>query len=39
MHQDNYLLKDQMQNPIAFMALTNQDTMYFHQATKAPNQN
>jgi hypothetical protein len=38
MHQEEYLLQDQMQNPIAFMASTNQDTMYFHQAMKAPNQ-
>ena len=36
MHQEDYLLQDQMQNPIAFMASTNQDTMYFHQAMKAP---
>jgi hypothetical protein len=36
MHQDDYLLQDQMQNPIAFMASTNQDTMYFHQAMQAP---
>jgi hypothetical protein len=37
MHQEDYLLQDQMQNLIAFMASTNQDTMYFHQeAMKAP---
>jgi hypothetical protein len=36
MHQDDYLLQDQMPNPITFMASTNQDTMYFYQAMKAP---
>ena len=36
MHEDDYLLQDEMMNPIAFMANSNQDTMYFHQAMKAP---
>ena len=36
MHQDNYLLQDQMLNPVAFLASTNQDTVCFHQAMKAP---
>jgi hypothetical protein len=36
MHQEDYLLQDEMMNPVAFMASSNQDTMYFHQAMKAP---
>jgi hypothetical protein len=38
MHKDDYLLHDEMMNPVAFMASSNQDTMYFHQAMKAPDQ-
>ena len=36
MHQDDYLLQDEMTNPIAFMAHSNKDTMYFHEAMQAP---
>jgi hypothetical protein len=36
MHEDDYLLQDEMQNPVAFLAHANKDTMYFHQAMKAP---
>jgi hypothetical protein len=38
MHKHNYLLQDEMMNPVAFMASSNQDAMYFHQAMKAPEQ-
>jgi hypothetical protein len=38
MHEDDYLLQDEMMNPVAFMASSNQDAMYFHQAMKALDQ-
>jgi hypothetical protein len=38
MHKDDYLLQDEMMIPVAFMALSNQDTMYFHQAIKGTDQ-
>ena len=36
MHEDNYSLQDAMMNPIAFLSKTQEDTMYFDQAMKAP---
>ena len=36
MHEDDYLLQDQMNDPIAFLATANKDTLYYHEATKAP---
>jgi hypothetical protein len=30
MHEEEYLLEDEMLNPIAFLAGRNEDTMYFH---------
>jgi hypothetical protein len=39
MHEEEYLLQDEMLNPIAFLAGSNEDTMYFHQAMKAPDRN
>jgi hypothetical protein len=36
MHEEDYLLQDEMMNPIAFLSQANQDTMYFDQAMKAP---
>ena len=36
MHEDNYSLQDAMMNPIAFLSETQEDTMYFDQAMKAP---
>jgi hypothetical protein len=30
MHEEEYLLQDEMLNPIAFLAGSNEDTMYFH---------
>jgi hypothetical protein len=36
MHEADYLLQDEMMNPVAFITFSNQDTMYFHQAMKAP---
>ena len=39
MHQDDYLLQDEMLNPVAFMAAGNKDTMYFDQAMREPDAN
>jgi hypothetical protein len=39
MHEEEYLLQDEMLNPIAFLTGSNEDTMYFHQAMKAPDRN
>jgi hypothetical protein len=39
MHEEEYLLQDEMLNPIAFLAGSNEDTIYFHQAMKAPDRN
>jgi hypothetical protein len=36
MHEDEYQIQDEMTDPIAFLAKTDKDTMYFHQAMKAP---
>jgi hypothetical protein len=36
LHEEEYLLQDRMFNPVAFLASTNKDTMYFHQAMKEP---
>ena len=36
LHQDDYLLQDQMLDPIAFKASSDRDTMYYHQAMNAP---
>jgi hypothetical protein len=36
MHEDEYRIQDEMTDPIAFLAKANEDTMYCHQATKAP---
>ena len=36
LHQEDYLLQDQMQDPISFVATSNKDTMYWHQAMKQP---
>jgi hypothetical protein len=35
-HEDKYRIQDDMADPIAFLAKTDEDTMYFHQAMKAP---
>ena len=34
MHEDDYKLQDQMKDPIAFKALNDPDTMYWHQAMR-----
>jgi hypothetical protein len=39
MHEEEYLLQDEMLNPIAFLTGSNEDSMYFHQAMKAPDRN
>ena len=36
MHEDDYLLQDQLQDPIAFMTSTSPDVMYFDQAIHQP---
>jgi hypothetical protein len=36
MHEDEYRIQDDMKDPIAFLAKTDEDTMYFHQEMKAP---
>jgi hypothetical protein len=36
MHEDEYRIQDEMTDPIAFLAKTDKDTMYVHQAMKAP---
>jgi hypothetical protein len=36
MHEDEYRSQDDMPDPIAFLAKTDEDIMYFHQAMKAP---
>ena len=37
LHQDDYNLQDKMREPINFIINTTNDTMYYHQAMKAPN--
>ena len=34
LHEEDYSCQDEMMNPIAFLAKTDDDTMYFHQAMK-----
>lgn len=36
LHEDDYILQDKMQDPIAFKASSDPDTMYYHQAIRAP---
>ena len=36
MHEEDYELQDQMTDPIAFLATNNKDTLYYHEAMKAP---
>ena len=36
MHEDDYLLQDEMTDPIAFLAKSDPDTMYFDQAMHQP---
>ena len=35
LHQDDYKIQDEMMNSVAFLAKTDEDTMYYHQAMKA----
>jgi hypothetical protein len=37
MHEDEYRIQDETANLIAFLVKADEDTMYFHQAMKAPN--
>ena len=34
LHEEDFKLQDDMQNPISFVATSNKDTMYWHQAMK-----
>ena len=36
LHQDDYKLQDEMTEPISFLAKTDEDTMYYHQAMASP---
>jgi hypothetical protein len=36
LHEDEYRVQDQMIDPVAFLAKRDEETMYFHQAMKAP---
>jgi len=36
MHEDDYALQDEMTNPVAFLAKTDEDAKYYHQAMSAP---
>jgi hypothetical protein len=36
LHEDDYRIQDDMKDPVAFMSSTDEDTMYFDQAMKAP---
>ena len=36
LHEDDYILQDEMKDPIAFKASSDPDNMYYHQAIKAP---
>ena len=36
MHEDDYIMQEQMKDPIAFKASSDRDTMYFHQAMQVP---
>jgi hypothetical protein len=36
LHEDEYRVQDEMTDPIAFLAKTEEGKMYFHQAMKAP---
>jgi hypothetical protein len=36
LHEDDYMLQDAMDNPIAFLAQADADTMYFDQAIQEP---
>ena len=39
LHQDDYKMQDDMVDPIAFLAKTDADTMYYHQAMAAHDKN
>jgi hypothetical protein len=36
LHEDDYRIQDNMKGPVAFMSSTDEDTMYYDQAMKAP---
>ena len=36
LHEDDYTLQDQMNDPITFRVTNNKDTLYYHEAMNAP---
>jgi adenylosuccinate synthase len=36
LHKDDYRIQGEMKDPVAFMSATDEDTMYYDQATRAP---
>jgi hypothetical protein len=36
LHEDDYRIQDDMKDPVAFMSSTDEDTMYYDQAMRAP---
>jgi hypothetical protein len=36
LHENDYRIQDDMRDPVAFVSSTDEDTMYYHQAMKAP---
>ena len=39
MHEDDYKLQNEFEDPIAFFNVTEKDTLYYHQAMKVPARN
>jgi hypothetical protein len=36
LHEDDYRIQDDMKDPVAFISSTDEDTMYYDQAMRAP---
>jgi hypothetical protein len=36
LHEDDYRIQDDMRDPVSFVSATDEDTMHYHQATRAP---
>jgi hypothetical protein len=36
LHEDDYCIQDDMKDPVAFMSSTDEDTIYYDQAMRAP---
>ena len=39
MHEEDFILQDEMKDPVSFVATSNKDTMYWHQAMKQSDAN